>query len=131
MNLTAEDKKIIEETKKKLLKNPMLGKKVSVGSTLITKKGKRYFGVSLELYCGVGNCAEHAAASGMVADGETYIKTIVAVHKRKVIPPCGKCREFLYELNKKNLETEVIVSEKEKVKLKELLPDTWQKVLGR
>ncbi len=130
MKLTMEDKKLIAETRKRLSKNPLLKKKVSVGSTLVTKNNK-YFGVSLELSCSVGNCAEYSASSAMVANGETEIKKIVAIHHRKVIPPCGKCRELLYELNKKNLEAEVIVSEKEKVKLKELLPDRWQNVLRR
>jgi len=131
MKLTTEDISLISETRKRLAKNPFLKKKVSVGSTLMTKKGKKYYGVSLELSCDVGNCAEHSASTAMLADGETEIKKIVAIHHRKVIPPCGKCRELLYELNKKNLETEVIISEKEKVKLKELLPDRWQNVLKR
>ena len=66
-----------------------------------------------------------------LVDLEKEIKTIVAVYydKKKdtyeVIPPCGKCREMIHQLAKNNGNTEVIISEKEKVQLKDLLPHSW------
>lgn len=39
-----------------------------------------------------------------------------------VIPPCGRCREFLKSLSADNLETEVILREDHVMKLKDLLP---------
>lgn len=41
--------------------------------------------------------------------------------------PCGACREFLYQLNKRNENMEIMVDFKERktVTLKELMPDWW------
>ena len=67
----------------------------------------------------------------MISNGEKEIKTIVAVkydnttNKYTVIPPCGKCREMILQSCKKNKDTEVIISESDKVKLSELIPHSW------
>jgi cytidine deaminase len=43
-------------------------------------------------------CAEYGAISAMIAEGEDRIATIVAVNlKHGVIPPCGRCRQFMSE----------------------------------
>jgi cytidine deaminase len=48
---------------------------------------------------------------------------IVAVGRNgKILPPCGRCREFMYQINNENLEAEVLVAENKVVKLEELLP---------
>ena len=68
----------------------------------------------------------------MISNGEKEIKTIVAVwyndktKKYQVIPPCGKCREMMHQLGKKNWDTKVIISKNKKVKLKDLLPYAWK-----
>ena len=73
----------------------------------------------------------------MISNGEKEIKTIVAVwyderpKKYAVIPPCGKCREMTKQASKKNQNTEVIISETKKVKLKELLPNSWGDTLEK
>ena len=38
--------------------------------------------------------------------------------------PCGRCREFLYQLNHDNLDC-IVVLESREVQLKELLPELW------
>lgn len=98
-----------------------------VGCALVTEKGKIFSGVSLNLACGIGFCAEHTAISQMITQtDEMYIKTIVAVNNKGVIPPCGRCRELMHIMDSKNMETEIIIADDKKVKLKELLPFAWE-----
>ncbi|MDP2666068.1 MAG: cytidine deaminase [Candidatus Diapherotrites archaeon] len=128
MKLTKEDKKLIARAK--ILVRP---KKVSggiikeVGAALLSMKGKIFTGTSLDLGCGIGFCAEHSAIANMISHtDETQIKTIVAVGGEKVIYPCGRCREIMRLIDKRNYrKTNVIISEKKKVKLIDLLPGEW------
>lgn len=74
----------------------------------------------------MGFCAETSAISAMVTAGETKIRKIVAIWKDReevyIISPCGRCREFISFIDKDNLDTVVNLSNKESVKLSELLP---------
>ena len=98
---------------------------------LVESKGNIYSGVCLGFFCGIGSCGEYQAIGSMISNGEKEIKTIVAVlydektKKYGIIPPCGKCREMIWQTSKKNQNTEVIISKSKKVKLKELLPNAW------
>jgi cytidine deaminase len=97
---------------------------------LETNKGNLYSGVSIDTPSGMGFCSEHAAVAAMVSGGEYKIKRIVAVlEDGTVLPPCGRCREFIYQIDKDNLETKVIISKDKSVKLKELLPYPWDENL--
>jgi len=133
MKLTKEDKKLIEEAKQIIVKSRPVNliDTGDVGSALITSKGNIFRGVSMGFYCGIGSCGEYQAIGSMISNGEKEIKTIVAVwydaktQKYEVIPPCGKCREMIHQSSKKNWNTEVIISDSEKVKLKDLLPHSW------
>ncbi len=73
----------------------------------------------------IGFCAEHSAIAEMLKHNESRIVKIVATNSNVAIPPCGRCREFIRMVNSDNMETEVMVSENEIVKLKELLPHPW------
>jgi cytidine deaminase len=44
----------------------------------------------------------------------------------KVLPPCGRCREFISQLHPDNLKAEVMVRQGTVVQLKELLPYDWR-----
>lgn len=133
MKLTKEDKELIEEAKKIILKSSPINliDTGDVGSALITSKGNIFRGVSIGFYCGIGSCGEYQAIGSMISNGEKEIKTIVAVwydsktKKYKVISPCGKCREMIAQSSKKNQNTNVIVSETKKIKLKKLIPYPW------
>jgi cytidine deaminase len=110
--------------------NPrLIGKRYfgDVASTLITDRGNVYSGVSIDTHSGTGFCAEHSAIAAMVTAGEYKIERIVAVWRDDkgatyVLPPCGRCREFMRQNDARNLETEVILGRDKVVKLKELLP---------
>lgn len=96
----------------------------SVGVALITKSGRLYTGICIDLACGIGFCAEHAAIAEMLKNRETQIEMIVAVSKDKILAPCGRCREMMLQINKENMNTKVILPEKRMVTLKELLPES-------
>jgi hypothetical protein len=51
----------------------------TVGCALITTSGTVHVGVCMDVACGIGFCAEHAAVASMVTHGESRIHTIVAV----------------------------------------------------
>lgn len=103
-----------------------------VGCALVTGKGHVYEGVNLFCDCGVGFCAEHSAIAAMVLKGETRIKAIAAVdYKGRLLPPCGRCRELLFQIDYGNLDTDIILSKSKAVKLRKLLPERWQEVYFR
>jgi cytidine deaminase len=101
----------------------------NVGSTLITDKGNRYSGVCIDTGSGTGFCAEHSAIAAMVTAGEYRIAKMVAVWRDEarvlyVLPPCGRCREFIRQVDPANLDTEVVLGRRRSVKLRDLLPLT-------
>ena len=97
----------------------------SVGAALLTAKNNVYSGICLDYACGLGFCAEHAAVAEMLKHRETEIAKIVAVTEKKILPPCGRCRELMLLTNPANSKTQVIVSEDRTVKLANLLPHHW------
>jgi cytidine deaminase len=98
-----------------------------VGSALITDKGNLYLGVCMDITSGIGFCAEHSAIAAMVTAGEYRIAKIVAVWKDTedqtyILAPCGRCREFMRQIHKDNLTTEVIMDKDKVMTLADLLP---------
>ncbi len=98
-----------------------------VGCALISEAGNIYTGVCIDVTCGIGFCAEHSAIAAMVTAGEYRIGKIVAVWKDKVgdtfvIPPCGRCREFMRQIQDGELDTEVILASDKVEKLAALIP---------
>lgn len=97
-----------------------------VAVALLSSSNKVYIGRSIKTTCSLGLCAENVAMSNMVINGETEIKKLIAVYEGgKIISPCGKCREFLYQMNHKNLNCEIMLEKDKIVTLKDLLPETW------
>jgi len=98
-----------------------------VGAAILTQDGNVYVGANMDLACGVGFCAEHAAVAAMLTAGEHIIKKVVAVgHKGNIMPPCGRCRELMSQLSRQNLQAEVLVAPGKTVLLSELLPYDWK-----
>lgn len=97
-----------------------------VGCALLTEKGNIYLGVCIDTGSGTGFCAEHSAIAAMVTAGEFRIRKIIAVWMQDgetfILSPCGRCREFIHQMDEGNLETEVILDIDKTVKLIELLP---------
>ncbi len=108
-----------------------------VGSALVTDQGNIYLGVCMDISSGIGFCAEHSAIAAMVTAGECRIAKVVAVWKDAegqiyILAPCGRCREFMFQIDERNLETEVIMDIDNVLKLADLLPyHSWfQKISG-
>jgi cytidine deaminase len=96
------------------------------------ENGEIFTGFCIESCCGVLDlCAERVAALNMyVNSGQTHIKRLIAFRDKAPSGegsgmPCGACREFLYQLDDKNEDMEIMVDydKRETVTLKELMPN--------
>lgn len=97
-----------------------------VGCALLAADGNLYLGVCIDTACGMGFCAEHSAIAAMVTHGgERILKIVAVLHDGAVIPPCGRCREFMRQIHRDNMDADVIVGKDIVVKLKDLLPYPW------
>ena len=98
-----------------------------VACALLSSSGNLYLGVCIDISSGIGFCAEHSAIAALITAGETGIAKIVAVcADGTVLPPCGRCREFMYQIDDTNFSnTDVILGKEHSVKLKELIPYPW------
>jgi len=110
---------------RKIARNAEAG---GVAAALLTDKGNVYTGVCIDTACGMGFCAEHAAVAAMVTAGESRIVKAVAVGSGGVLPPCGRCREFMSQIGDQNMSAEIMVSADTVVTLRELLPFNWESV---
>lgn len=99
----------------------------SVGAALLTDRGNVHVGVCIDTACSMGFCAEHAAAAAMVTAGENRVVQMVAVGASgRILPPCGRCREFISQLHDGNRQAEVLVAPSTVVRLEDLLPHDWR-----
>ena len=108
-----------------------------VAAALVTDRGTVFGGVCIDTGSGTGFCAEHAAIGAMVTAGEYRIARIVAVWRDDregelhVVPPCGRCREFIRQIDEANLATEVVLGTTKVLTLEELLPHhAWPEPLA-
>jgi cytidine deaminase len=107
-----------------------------VGAALVTDKGSVYTGVCIDVGSSMGFCAEHGAIGAMVTAGESRIEKVVAVWRDEeggvfILPPCGRCREFMRQINEENLDTDVVLDTDKVLKLRELLPyHDWCQRIG-
>lgn len=97
----------------------------TVSCALRTKSGKIFTGINVD---GIhGSCAEIVAIGSAIENGEKDIDTIVAVYgkgeEQKILPPCGNCRQIMYEINK---DIKVILNESTVKTVKELLPNACE-----
>jgi len=123
--LIPEDKKLIDAAKD-VIKRNYREPRHTVGSAVLCASGKIYTGVNVDS-CGYGPCAEPIAVGTAVSNGERAFKKIVAVDGNgKVIPPCGNCRQLLFDYAPG---IEVILPHKGKVMkttVKKILPDPYK-----
>jgi len=94
-----------------------------VGAVIVSRSGKKYTGICLDFASSLGFCAEHAAIAEMLKSRESEIALVVAVYQDgAVLPPCGRCREMMWQLSDSNVDTLVILAPNRAVALRELLP---------
>lgn len=97
----------------------------AVAAVILTDKGNVYKGVCIDSPCSMGFCAEHAAIAAMITAGESKIVKLVAVFETgEIVPPCGRCREFISQIHDENVQCEVQLKDKI-VTIADLLPERW------
>lgn len=106
------------------------GTAAAVAAALLTSQGNIYTGISIDITCGIGTCAEHAAVAEMLKHRETSIEMIVAVKNGVIIPPCGRCRELLLQIDANNINTRILLNGSS-MTLEEMLPHPWLNVRPR
>ena len=100
-----------------------------VGCALLTSNDSIFTGLSINCGCGIGFCAEHSAIAQMLSQGQSKIYMIVSVGEdRSILPPCGRCRELIFQINYSNLKTKVILAKTEIITLDKLIPKRWQEI---
>ncbi|MEM8783583.1 MAG: cytidine deaminase [Planctomycetota bacterium] len=99
----------------------------SCAAALLADDGDIFTGICLDLECGMGFCAEHAAAAEMLKTRRRRVRAMVAVAVggREIAPPCGRCREMLSQLHPENMSAWVILGRDHVRPLRELLPEHW------
>jgi len=98
-----------------------------VAAALETEEGVVITGVCVDAECGVGFCAEHAAIAELAKTKSMRIKKIVAVNwDGTILPPCGRCRELIYQIDYRNNDTRIVLAVDKDIPLSELLPMRWQ-----
>lgn len=109
-----------------------------VAALVVTGQGSQFFGVCIDTGSGTGFCAEAAAIGTMVTAGEYAIAQVVAVWRDAadgrvyVLPPCGRCREFIRQIDDANLDAQVVLGAEDSVPLRELLPrHEWPRAVDR
>jgi len=80
-----------------LRKEPIL-----VGAALIAESGAVYMGCNVSNDCtNIGFCSERVALGNAIVNGARKFKGIVIVtNQEKIWPPCGACRQALYQFCK-------------------------------
>ena len=97
-----------------------------VGAAVEAADGQVFTGACVGGY--LGFCAEQAAVGQLVSRTDPVIRRVVAVWRDPadgqlhVLPPCGRCREFLHGMGPGNLDARVILGEDAAVPLRDLLP---------
>jgi len=98
-----------------------------VGAAILSGSGAVYTGVCIDTGSSMGFCAEHAAAAAMITAGESRVLKMVAVNwDGRILPPCGRCRDFVNQLDDENGDARVLVREGLAVALRDLLPYDWR-----
>jgi cytidine deaminase len=92
---------------------------------VLTERGDVFTGICIDLACGLGFCAEHAALAEMLKSRQSRILAAVAVSGDAIVPPCGRCREFMAQINTDNLNAEIILKLDRTLPLRILLPEYW------
>ena len=102
--LSLEDQELVEAASSLIVRRAEYGQH-HVASALRTVSGKQFLGLHLSANFGVGSiCAEAAAIAEALKQEACEIDRIVSVRHTfapgqatEVVPPCGRCRELIFE----------------------------------
>ena len=119
---------VLKEVAKKLAGDKVVSNYVRCGHVacaLLTDKGNVYTGISINAKCGIGFCAEHSAIADMLKAGESKIVKLVSASENSVVVPCGRCLEFIRQVNDENINAKVLLENNEVKTVDTLLPVRW------
>ncbi|MFD0617743.1 cytidine deaminase [Paenibacillus sp. GCM10027629] len=96
----------------------------TVGAAVRCNNGNIYVGVNLD---GIhGSCAEAIALGAAITSGERDFECIVAVYGKEqphnVLPPCGNCRQLIFEYAPESFVILQSEGQYHKEKITDLLP---------
>lgn len=120
---------VLKSVAKKLAGDTVVSNYVRCGHVacaLLTDAGNVYTGISINAKCGIGFCAEHSSIADMLKAGESRIVKIVSSSSNNVVVSCGRCLEFIRQLNSENINTKVLLKNGEVKTVGELLPVRWE-----
>ncbi|MBK7860987.1 MAG: cytidine deaminase [Archangiaceae bacterium] len=73
--------------------------KFAVGAAVLADDGTIHLGCNVEnASYGLTLCAERNALARVVVDGKKPVALAIVVDSRRPTPPCGACRQVIYEL---------------------------------
>lgn len=100
-----------------------------VAACIESESGNLYTGVCIDGACTLGICAERNAIFNMITNGENRIRRVIAINwDKKVILPCGACRELMSQINDKSYKDIQVMLDYDKNIIKtlgELTPEWW------
>ncbi len=104
-----------------------------VGAAIETEDGRIFTGCNVEnASYGLTMCAERVAAGAAVAAGSTrFVRIVVATDVDPPSPPCGACRQVLYEFGTEAAVESVGPNWNRQWRLSELLPAAFDKDFKR
>lgn len=97
--MTAAQRKLLQRARRARTKAFAPFSKFKVGAALETRSGRVFTGVNVEnASYGLTLCAERLAIFTAVAAGARKFKRIAVVaNTAKLTPPCGACRQIIWE----------------------------------
>src|SRR5262245_17284237 len=101
----------------------------NVGAALLTSDGRLFTGCNVENSTyGLSMCAERVAIFKAVSEGATAIaKVAVVTDHEHIAPPCGCCRQMIWEFS--SPQTEIILAnlagDVRKYRITDLLPEAF------
>lgn len=104
-----------------------------VGCAIESEDGRVFVGCNVEnASYGLTMCAERVAAGAAVAAGATkFVRIVVATDVDPPSPPCGACRQVLYEFGTEAAVESVGPNWNRQWRLSELLPAAFDKDFKR
>lgn len=128
MNDTDKNLLLIKEAKKAQNFSRAKYSNFKVGAALSTVDGKIFGGCNVESSSyGLTICAERVALSKALSEGSSQFKAIAIVGPNdEFCPPCGACRQLLYDYAP---DLDIVLTNNSKVeiyKIKSLLPQAFE-----
>ena len=100
-----------------------------VSAAVLSKTGKIYTGVCIDICSTLGICAERNAIFNMITNGENEIERVLCIPPFEGKgAPCGACRELMVQLmpeSYKDIEIMLDYKTGKTVTLGEITPEWW------